>query len=329
MKLREELILRCARHREAALGGLSPEGFAELETAVRENVSAFIDTPEDVAFAEVTRACEAFARALRESEALDDAAYGMARAKAIDTLKKACNHALESDPACTDARHMRTVAATTGFCLPNAAYKELCSIYAESRRELAGIGKLPGALSWDNVFVHPHARLLAALARISVACTRYRAALAFGEELLKLCPNDEVGVRHTMAIAYARLEDEAGLNALDDRFDHESTAWSLLARTLLLYRLERYGSARRALRSFAHLVDGGAYALLRPVLLPPYLPARPELGLLTFDAAMQAVFETETCIADTPGFVAWAQDQPEVVAAAKLFADANGFEWEQ
>ena len=328
MRLRDELILRCARHREATLGGLSPEGFAELEAAVRENVTAFIDTVEDVAFAEVTRASENFERALRESEALDDEAYGVARAKAIDTLRKACEHAIEVDPDCTDARHMRTVCATTGFCLPNAAFKELCAVYDGSRRTFDDIARMPGGLSWDNVFFRPHARLLAALARTSIACTRYRLALELGEELLRRCPADEVGIRHTMAVAYARLEDETGLNALDDRFDHESTAWSLLSRTLLLYRLERYGSARRALRSYVHLVEGGAYALLRPVLLPPYLPSRPELGQLTFEAAMQAVFEIETVIADTPGFVAWAQEQPEVVAAAKLFADDRGFEWE-
>ena len=328
MKLREELILRCARRREAALGGLSPEGFAELEAAVRENVIAFVDTPEDAAFAEVVRACETFEKTLIESDALDDEGYQMARAKALDTLKKACTHALELDPDCVDARHMRTVAAAVGFPLVNMAFDELRSTYANSRRSLSDTKVISADLNWENVFARPHLRLIAALARHCITCTRYKGALAFGEELLALCPEDELGVRHTMAIAYARLEDEAGLNALDDRFNHESTAWSLLARAVLLFRLERYGSARRALRSLVRLVDGGAYALLRPVLLPPYLPTRPEADPLGFEAAMQAVFETETVIADTPGFVAWAQDQPEVFAAAKDFADSHGFEWD-
>ena len=84
MNAREELIIRCARKRDAKLGGLSEKGFAELEAAVRENLTDFIDTPEEVAFAEVTRACETFERDLRESEALDDEAYALARAKALD-----------------------------------------------------------------------------------------------------------------------------------------------------------------------------------------------------------------------------------------------------
>ena len=328
MSLRDELILRCARHREAALGGLSPEGFAELEAAVKENVTAFIDTPEDVAFAEVTRACETYAHALLESESLDDSGYERARAMALNELKKACKRALATDPGCVDARHMFVVATTTGLCLPNLANGKFLPVYDDARRELNGISRFPGGLSSENVFLRPYLRLLGGLARQSVACTRYRAVLSLGDELLRFDPADGVGIRHTMAIAYARLEDEAGLNALDDRFDHESTAWSLLARTLLLYRLERFGSARRALRSFVHLVDGGAYALLRPVLLPPYLPERPKAAPLGFDAAMQAVFETETVIADTPGFIAWTQEQPGTVEAARVFADTNGFEWE-
>ena len=328
MKAREELILRCARRREATLDGLSPEGFAELEAAVRNNVASFIDTAEEQAFAEVTHAYETFARELRESETLDDEAYGMARARSIDTLKQSCAQAIAIDPDCVDARHMRIVAASTGIGSPDHAYDELLAIYNDSRRTFEWLNRLPGSLSWENVFVHPHARLLAGLARACVFCTRYRQALRWGEELLRLCPADEVGVRHTMAIAYARLEDEPGLNGLDDRFGHESTAWSLLARAVLLYRLERYPSARRALKSYVKLVEGGAFALLRPVLLPPYLPDRPECAPLGFEAAMQAVYEIETVIADTPGFIAWAQDQPDTVAVAKRFADEQGFDWD-
>ena len=328
MKLRDELILRCARRREATLGGLSPEGFVELEAAVRENVTAFIDAPEDAAFAEVVRACENFSRALAESEALDDEGYAMARAKALDSLKKACTHALETDPDCVDARHMRSVASAVGFPVINFVYTDLDTMYVKMQDSLSDIKAISGTLSWENVFARPYLRLLAALSRTAMACTRYRAAVTFAGECLELCPTDEVGVRHTVAIAFARLESESSLNELDDLFNHESSAWSLLARAILLYRLERYGSARRALRSYSQLTEGGAYALLRPVLLPPYLPMRPEAAPLSFDAALQAVFEAETVIADTPGFVAWAQSQPEVTRAAQLFADSRGFEWE-
>ena len=328
MSLREELILRCAHRRDAKLGGLSPKAFDELLEAVRNDVTAFVDTPSDAAFAEVTRAVENYERGLVEIDALDDEAYGIERARILNTLMQACRHVLETDPDCVDARHIIAVQMDNPLCLPNQAFDQLMTTRIETGPAAKLAAEMPGGTGWGNVFIRPHLRLLAGVARQAIATTRFTLAASYATHALEVCPTDEIGARHTLAIACARLEDEANLNALDDLFNHESTAWSLLARAVLLYRLERYDSARRALRSFARLVDGGAYALLRPVLLPPYLPARPDVAPLSFDAAMQAVFETETVIADTPGFIAWAQNQPEIVAAAKNFADSRGFEWD-
>ena len=329
MNPREELILRCAYRRNEKLGGLSPKAYEELLAAVRENVSAFIDTPEEAAFAEVVAASETFARELRECEALDDEGYAMGRAKALNKVRASCKHALGIDPTCTDARHMFLLATQPGVGSPDQVYSELLATYRESHAQLDSLAALPGGLTWENVFLRPHARLLAALARHCVYSTRYRLAIAWGEELLELCPNDEVGVRHSMAIAYARLEDEDGLNALDDRFDHETTPWSVLSRAVLLYRLERYSAARRALLSYVRLVEGGAFAMLRPVMIPPYLPDRPEVARNSFEEAMQAVYEIETVLADEPGFTWWAQNLPGVEESGKRFAEDNGFEWDQ
>ena len=327
MNLREELILRCARRREAKLGSLSPRAFDELLENVREDVGAFIDTPQDVAFAELVRAVETYERELRGLDALDDEAYGIERTRILNKLRKACQEIRKTDPGCIDAQHILAAQLDNPLSRPNEAFDFMMAFGIEYRPSAEAAAEMPGGTSWDNVFIRPHLRMVAGLARQAVATTRYTLAASCCLKALEACPTDEVGARHTMAIAWARLEDEEGLNELDDRFNHESTAWSLLARALLLYRLERYDSARRALRSFARLVDGGAYALLMPVLLPPYLPARPEADPLGFDAAMQAVYEAETVISDTPGFIAWAQSQPEVVTAAKNFADTHGFEW--
>ena len=47
MNVHEELIQRCAARRRKALGDLSDQGFAELLLAVRENPSAFVDSPAE------------------------------------------------------------------------------------------------------------------------------------------------------------------------------------------------------------------------------------------------------------------------------------------
>ena len=82
----------------------------------------------------------------------------------------------------------------------------------------------------------------------------------------------------TILLAQARLEDEDGFFATvhEGGEDMESSPWYLLGRTLLLYKLGRRKNARRAARDFAQRCDGGAFFLLNPTYLTPYLPTRPE-----------------------------------------------------
>ena len=75
---------------------------------------------------------------------------------------------------------------------------------------------------------------------------------------------DPLGARHTSALALARLEDEAALDALEASFGRRGDSWTQLARLILFYKLGRMGAARRALKGLDTLCEGGVYALLRP-----------------------------------------------------------------
>ena len=128
-------------------------------------------------------------------------------------------------------------------------------------------------------------------------------------------------------LACARLEDEAGLGALDARFSDRESAWSHLARVLLLYKLNRLPAARRALRGFDSLCAGGAYALLHPTYVEIYLPDRPDAEPCGFEESLMAVREAEPIIADVPEFISWCQGHDWLVASARAFAERNDLDW--
>ena len=78
---------------------------------------------------------------------------------------------------------------------------------------------------------------------------------------------------------------------------------------------------------FDCLVTGGAYALLRPVFVEPFLPDRPEAPSCGFEEALMAVREAEPIIADVPEFVPWCQGHEWLVASARAFAERDGLDW--
>ena len=96
---------------------------------------------------------------------------------------------------------------------------------------------------------------------------------------------------------------------------------------VLLYKLDRMSAARRALRGFDELCEGGAYALLRPTFVEVYLPDRPEAAPCSFRECMLATREAEPIIADTPDFIAWCQGNDWLVSSAGRFAEKNDLDW--
>ena len=181
--------------------------------------------------------------------------------------------------------------------------------------------------AWDDVFARPRLRLLSAIARARLETARYKAAIATCEKLVELDSLDHLGARYTWAVALARLEDEKGLDALDAKFGRAGNAWIHLARTLLMFKLDRMPAARRALRGYASLCEGGAYALLRPTFIDGYLPDRPVFTAGSFEEAALAVHECDAVVMDTPDFIAWATAQDGFAAQAEKFARDHDLDW--
>lgn len=319
MNGRGELVTRLARRRADKLGGLTEGGYHELELAVKADPAAFLDDPADEAFFMVVKAIERHDASCVDDDLLDDDEFVVARLKRLQRLEADCADALRYDDTCVDA-HLLAILARDHD--PDRLLSELLD-YRDSMEPV----EATGADLWDDLSLHARLRLQAAIARTCLDTARYRMAAQEGLTAIDLAPSDALGARHTCDLAYARLEDEASFEALDQRFSRQGDSWNQLARTILLYKLGRMGAAKRALEGYARLCEGGAYALLKPVLIDIYLPDRPEVRPFSFEEATLAVHEADPIILDVPDFVSWAQSQRSVYFAAQDFAEGRGLDW--
>ena len=315
----EELVQRCAHRRNEKIGPLSDEAYAELVLAVRERPTDFVDAPGEQAMLVLARALDAYRSSRQGDDLLDDDAFEAERKRRLAALRAECGRATALDPGCLDAHLIETLAAELE---PDPLLARLIEL------ERAGATDEPPAQdAWGDVFYRPRLRLRAAVARACLDGARFRMAASAAASVIDATPSDPLGARHTYMLACARLEDEAGLGALDARFSDRESAWSHLARVLLLYKLNRLPAARRALRGFDSLCAGGAYALLHPTYVEIYLPDRPDAEPCGFEESLMAVREAEPIIADVPEFISWCQGHDWLVASARAFAERNDLDW--
>lgn len=324
MNLHEELIERLARRRSARLGGLSQGAYAELVLAVREQPEAYAEDPSDQAFMQIETAVERVMRSRRDDEWRDDDAFLDERKSRMARLAGDCARALET---CPDSIEARLVAILAADLEPDAQLDALLELDHALIAERGPLQTPESGDAWHDVFQRGRLRLQDCIARTCLDSARYRMARDRSEALLAVSPSDPLGARHTCALCLARLEDEQSFDELDARFGRRGDAWQQLGRVILLYKLGRMAAARRALLGFDSLCEGGAYALLRPIMVDTYLPDRPAAEPYSFDEATLAVHEADPIVCDVPDFCAWAESQGDFGASAKRYAERRGFGW--
>lgn len=324
MNGREEQITRLALKRRRKLGSLSDEAFAELELAVREDPSRFVDDDEEQAFSQVVAALDRYRDSCRDDDLLDDEQYAIAARKRYARLESDARKALSTDPDCVDAMLLASIAQSPQ---PDAFLDQLIDYEKMINEEFGSIPRATTGDTWTDVFMHPRLRLANSIAFAFFNTARYRMAVERCCDLLALSPLDALGSRFFCALAMARLEDERGLDWLDARDKRRGNAWMHLSRTLLMYKLGRMPAARRALHGFDNLCTGGAYALLQPVFVDVYLPDRPAFTPGTFSEAVLAVHEAGYVIADVPDFLHWTSEQTWFWDSAHDYCHRCGFEW--
>ena len=209
--------------------------------------------------------------------------------------------------------------AATGFLsAPNHAAESAANAGERALAAAYLTGTDPEVVGWLHT--------VECLAQGCMVTARYKAAARYARIIMRAqgYPNFAVG---TLMLALARLEDEEGFFAAaqsNPAAALQDSPWYLLGRALLLYKLGRRKNARRALKDFAFRCEGGAFFLLNPTYLAPYLPIRPPVKE-AWNLTHQAVWEADGIIADTPDFTGWAMSIGGIQEESEAFARRYGF----
>jgi tetratricopeptide (TPR) repeat protein len=212
---------------------------------------------------------------------------------------KLLDEAIALDPHCHDAVRMKLAAECTSF----ETYYDFLATEAdgvrvaceEARTQVSDDSPERAALEADIV-MRPYYRWLATQAGKAVICGRNREAIRIGEKLLELDPQDEADVRFTCALAYAKLEDDAGL----DRFAARTRpllragtddAWMQLSRIALAHRRHDMAEAGRLLRRLVETYPHAAAALASQKELPDGVFSRLAVAPFSEDELILAISE--------------------------------------
>lgn len=194
----------------------------------------------------------------------------------ISSARKLLGEALELDPDCHDARRMIAAAESTSplayhdaLARDAAIVREQCEQLAQDAQTRLADGGPELAAAGAALAMRPYLRWMAAASATSLICGRYRLAISEGLEALGIEAGDPADVSFTLALAYAKLEDEQGLASLVQPSNPErGVAWFSLARIALLYKDERRDEAAAEVTRLLGLYPNAGTTLGRQDDLP-------------------------------------------------------------
>lgn len=211
------------------------------------------------------------------------------------------DEAISLDPNCHDAIRMRASRMNPTFdnqfaFLTEGADEVLASCEA-ARDAVPDDGDDERVALGRDIAMRPYRRWMAALAEEALICGRNRGCIEAGERLLEQDPSDQADVRFTLALAYAKLEDSASLDALEKRYGAvvppraPDDAWMGLARLALAHKRHDMSLAHQLLERLASTYEGCASALITQTELPDGVFARLAVPPYSEDELILAISE--------------------------------------
>jgi tetratricopeptide (TPR) repeat protein len=216
--------------------------------------------------------------------------------------------ALEIDPDCADAHLILAEQAGT---LEDEIEHCLRGLQAAERTLGSACFAENAGHFWGITETRPYMRARFGLAESLTAAGRIDEAITHYQELLRLNPNDNQGVRYVLLPKLLAAGRDVDAARLLKKYDEESANW-VYARALLAFRLSgRSAAADRELR------DAIRTNLHVPELLGSEepIPQPPHYALGSFEEACVAVEELRPAYQATPGaldWIAYARQQREL-----------------
>lgn len=322
--------------------GLTEGGRSLLHERIVRDPDSYATTDHARALLSYAHARDALLQELDRMEDLPDEAFEPRCAQLFEQTRSKLYGIWQADQLCFDAQLVDILLADAPL---DARLNDLLRVERAAREHLLGTaagfdpeapllwnesvlaanGMDPAEATRTNPEVIGWLHALETLAQECLFTARYRAAASYAQTVMR-APGYPNGALGTLLLALARLEDEDAFFAAARSAEAtvEDSPWFLLGRTLLLYKLGRRRSAKRALRDFVNRCEGGAFFLLNPTYLTPYLPVRPK-PRERWERTHQAIWEADGIIVDTPDFTAWAAEVEGVQESSEEFARRNGF----
>ena len=163
---------------------------------------------------------------------------------------------------------------------------------------------------WGILETRPYMRLLYKLVTALKECGMYRKASEICQEMLRLCSNDNLGIRYTLMHLYAHLEDEAGANILREQFADDNSSQMLLPLSVLYYKtgdadkaLDYLKQLRKLNKDTYKFFKAGVKDQLEDLMLNMnHYSYRPN----TADELVVAFSNNPYLYVSTPGYIEWA-----------------------
>ena len=196
----------------------------------------------------------------------------------IDAGHRILDEAISLDPHCYDAIRMKAAATNPSF----DAFLTMLNDRADEVRaycEEQCANRTPDAsgererLATD-LAMRPYIRWVATQAEEALICGRNREALRLADKLLEIDPRDAADVRFTASLAYAKLEDDAGLEQLfaqgrtSGRTRPSNDAWAQIALLALAFKRHDLSTARKQIGTLVATYPHAAETLIRQMELP-------------------------------------------------------------
>lgn len=294
----QRLSLRFARSLDGSDPATALKAFATFGRRFAQNRDSLPQSDEDRAFHLVADATILIDYELPFAETDERAEQLIRRAASL------LDEAISLDARCHDAVRMQSAAQNPSFETYYAFLREGADevrAHCEEARENVGADDHTDRVKLArDIAMHPYYRWLATMADKALVCGRNKDAIRLSEELLALDPDDGSDVRFTCALAYAKLEDEAGLDALARRcreagvYRGSDDAWLLLARASLAHKRRDPAAARERISDVIRTYPHAAATLVRQRELPDGVFSR---------IAVQPFSEDELIIAASEGTV--------------------------
>lgn len=210
----QRLILRFSRTQANDKGGVATL-MKDFNWRFSNDRDSLPQTDEDRAFHLVAQAAEIVDYRLPFTEESQAQAL-------IDQGKRLLNQAIQLDPNCFDAQRMLCASNSKLF---DTYYQFLveklpeveAACYQKAQESSQSLPAEQAELA-QHLAINPYKRWLATLSSRALICGRNKDAIAYGEKLLELDASDAADARFTLALAYAKLEDEDALDNLMDQY---------------------------------------------------------------------------------------------------------------